>query len=408
MEISIKEVRSRNETRVKVLLQDFQPLFYPCLFITSNLLSRSPNTQQRFLQDLIIFINYLNAQKIDLEARLKVRPIAKYLDDAELSRFAQHAGWKKSVLDKIYSGVSVIPSGYEYVGAEQARSRMSNARAYLSFLYELLGDKQSSESAINWMSKRIAQKVKTAQPAWRRTTSEPKGLTSEQRDVLLLKLVPTSEDNPWPKSYSLRVRNQVIIFLALELGMRRSEILGLKLEDIDFEKNRISVLHRPNDPHDTRIDAPLIKTNERVLPVSVALMGMVAYYIKNCRCSLSARRHPYLLVTHARREGRPLAIKSIDSIFLRVEAAFPVLKGITAHTLRHDSVYQTLKLISDSMKDQAIEDKHERAQRILTYKFGWSDISEMPKLYGAKYWHEQAESFMLKRMEGLQSSAEKK
>ena len=394
MDLSLKECKLGNETRVKLLLQDSVPVYWPCLYILKKMRVRSPNTQQRFLSDLLVFFAWLKAESIDLEARLNRRPKSQYVSESELARFSSQAHWTKETLDKLFSGVRLHPAAYRQVGAPQAESRMITVKNYLCFLYEALGDSNDRLDQIKWMSKRMDLSIRESRPAWKRRPMEPKGLKPEQEAVLLSKLHPDSEDNPWPKSEAIRVRNYVIVLLLFNLGVRRGEMLGIKLVDIDYRQNRIQIIHRPNDPDDLRASEPGVKTDERKIPASEELMAIINRYIEKHRRLKRAKMHPYLFLAHGKAEGAPLSIKSVDAVFNTAKKAFPVLKGVTAHSLRHHDVYRTSKEISEQTKGLPIEDRMQIQQRVLTTKFGWSATSNMPDLYGQKYHQEEAEKAM--------------
>lgn len=401
MALSIKECKLNNETRVKLLLKDSVPVYWPCLYILKKMRVRSPNTQQRFLSDLLVFLSWLQAENIDLEFRLKQRPNPLYLSESELARFASQAHWTRETLNKLASGVKLHATAFRQVGASQAESRMITTKNYLSFLYEAMGLPDNRMEHILWMVKRIDLSIKESRPAWRRKPIEPKGLTVQQEDVLLNKLYPDSDDNPWPRSEALRVRNYLIVLLLFSLGIRRSEMLGIKLVDIDYRQNRIQIIHRPNDPDDPRLSEPGVKTNERKLPVTEQLMALINRYVEKHRGSKRAKTHPYLLLAHGKTEGAPLSIKSVDAVFNTAKKAFPVLNGVTPHSFRHHDVYKTVSMISEQTKGLPIEDRMQRERRVLTYKYGWSDTSDMPNLYGQKYHQEEADRAMELRNNNL-------
>ncbi|WP_199456786.1 MULTISPECIES: tyrosine-type recombinase/integrase [unclassified Marinobacter] len=401
MTLSIKEIRLGNETRVKLLLQDSVPVYWPCLFVLKKMRVRSPNTQQRCLSDLLVFFAWLKAEGIDLEERLKQRPKSQYLSEAELARFSSRAHWAKKTLDRLFSGVSLHSASYKQIGASQAESRLISAKKYLAFIYGALGSPADSFAAIIWMEERIDLSITESRPAWKRRPRESKGLTPEQEDVLLEKLHPDSSENPWPKSPALRVRNYLVILLLLSLGVRRSEMLGIKLSDIDYRHNRIQIVRRPNDPDDPRLSEPLVKTDERILPASEQLMAIINEYIEKHRSSKRAKTHPYLFLAHGKAKGAPLSIKSVDAIFNAAKQAFPVLKDVTPHTLRHHDVYRTIKTIYERTEGLPVEDRIQQERRVLTYKYGWSDTSEMPSFYGQKFYQEDADKAMEARNRGL-------
>ncbi|MDW7746374.1 site-specific integrase [Halomonas sp.] len=394
MTFSIKEFKLNDETRVKLLLQDSVPVYWPCLYILKKMRVRSPNTQQRFFSDLIIFLEWLSYKGINIEERLKKRPESVYLSEAELAEFSSQVHWKKDVLDKKHGGVRLHRSAYQQVSAFQSESRLATARNYLCFLYEALGHPDDRFDQIEWLVKRINLSIVQSKPSWKRRPMEPKGLTSEQERVLLNYLHPRSEQNPWPKSLAVRFRNYLIVIILYSLGVRRSEMLGIKLADVNYRDNRISIVHRPNDPDDPRAEEPNIKTNERKLPAPEYLMSLINEYIECYRKSKRAKSHPYLFLSHGRNEGAPLSIKSVDAVFNVAKKNFPILMSVTPHTLRHHDVYRTMKILKEETKDLPPEERESIFNRVCNFRYGWVDTSRMPGRYGQKFYQEEASEAM--------------
>ena len=52
------------------------------------------------------------------------------------------------------------------------------------------------------------------------------------------------------------------------------------------------------------------------------------------------------------------------------------------------------------------EDRTTKVQKVLTYAFGWSSESNMPSLYGAKFWKEEANKAMKKRSDKFKAIRE--
>ena len=66
-----------------------------------------------------------------------------------------------------------------------------------------------------------------------------------------------------------RLRNWLMFEVALELGIRRGELLKLRLDSLPrASDDGIRILRRPDDPHDSRAREPAVKTAERVIPAS--------------------------------------------------------------------------------------------------------------------------------------------
>ncbi|MCW8884052.1 MAG: site-specific integrase [Motiliproteus sp.] len=403
MDYSVKEAIISSATQF-VLLLDSVPVYYPNLYISREHRKRSPNTQKAILNHLTVFLEFLKYEEVkfdkdSLEKRLSLRPKPKYLEDGELSRFFALVHWsKKEVLDKKFAGIALHPNAYTAIGQETALKRCEVARDYIAFLYDQLGDDSSKEEAAAELKRRMKRKIKAVKPAWKRTKIEDfKGLTEEQRTLLYDKLAPDHPENPF-RSEAVRYRNYIMILLGLELGLRISEMLLIKLGDINYDRCTIDVV-RPPSGLDQRKPAPSLKTHERRLPASPLLLSFIQTYQREYRSLTQARKHPFLLVAHGRNKGAAFGLDGAADVFDTLSNTFPELSDLTAHVLRHDSVYTLLSQMTTELKGLSVEDRTQQVQKILTYAFGWKSTSDMPELYGAKFWHEQASEFFTQRQE---------
>lgn len=410
MAYQVVEIRL-NGGREKVLVQDQVPLYYPNLWVTHKYRNRSPNTQDKILRHIALFHQFLDSLSIDLISRLEQRPKAAYLTDSEISRFMVDAHLSKITLDKKYGGVSLLEKAYEFVGGAHAEQRCETVRDYLAFLYERLGDEVAQEDAARDLKKRFDRKIKAARPAWKRTrNNEIKGLTNEQRESLLEIAHPESHANPFTTE-AHKYRNYIIVLLGLELGLRRSEMLLIKLSDIMWHINQIAVVGLEDESIDPRKAGPRPKTNERMAPLTEQLAWAIRKYVDTYRRTnkrvSDAHKHPFLLLAHHRNEGQPMSIKAVDGLFNRLGETVPELKEVHSHLLRHDAVFTLLQSMKEKLDDLTPEDRTTHTQRVLTNAFGWNSESEMPGLYGAKYWQEEANKAMKKRSEKFKGIRDK-
>ncbi len=390
-----------NGARAKVLLKEQMPLYYPNLFATTELSTRALNTQKKYLDNIARLERFLEYESIDLIARLEQRPKSSYLTDDELSRFVSDAAFQKSTLEQKYAGVRLLPSAFEYVGRTHAQQRIEHARDYLKFLYEKLGDQSTQESACDYLVRRINRKVKAAKPSWKKKKlEEMKRLDQNQRERLLEVMHPDSAENPFANA-ALKLRNYIILLLGVDLGLRRSEMLLIKLKDIHWHSGELSVINLEDESIDKRPKAPQFKTHERQWKIGYDLEWALKDYVENYRVMQNglseAKTHPFLLVSHRRNEGRALSMNALDGVLTRVGAVVPELKFVHLHILRHDSVYTLLESMKDELEALTPEDRTTKVQKVLTYAFGWSEESNMPGLYGAKFWKEEADKAMKKR-----------
>lgn len=394
------------ETRVdgargKVLVQEHMPAYYPNLYVTLEQSGRALNTKHKYLEHIGVVEDFLVHESIDLIARLEERPKSRYLTDSEISRFVADAVLHKSTLDKKHTGLRLPPTAYKTVGRVHAQQRLETVRDYLKFLYEKLGDEATRYAAADDVERRLNRKIKAAKPAWKKIRNdEMKGLSNQERDRLLEIMHPESAENPFTNE-ALKLRNYIILLLGLDMGLRRSEMLLIKLGDIRWHSRQLSVVNLENEEIDPRTLAPQFKTHERMLEMGDDLIFILKKYVDSYRVSnggpSAAKKHPFLLVSHRRNEGRPLSIKALDGILPRVRKVAPELAHVHPHALRHDAVYTLLESMREELKILTPEDRTTKVQKVLTYAFGWSSESNMPSLYGAKFWKEEANKAMKKR-----------
>ena len=388
--------------RRKLLVRDGIPLFNPNLWISEHYPLNSEGTQKKYLGHLAMFEAFLENAKIDLSARLNKRPKSEYLLDHELAEFVSQACMASATLSHLYSGIKLLPAAYEYLSLETATQRIEIIRDYLVFLYRLLGDADTSRQAIGDVQRSLENKLDALKPSFkRRKVNEIKGLTDAQRNRLRDIMSPDSVENPFDQP-ALKFRNYIILQLGLHFGLRRSEMLLLKVEDIapkldDPSTFQLSVVDLEDPSIDPRKEAPKFKTHERMIAMPHWFASDIHTYIQEYRTG--ADKHPFLLVSHGRGGGSPLTIKGIDGVLKKVIGVAPELAGVSLHTLRHDAVYTMLASMEDELKVLTPEDKTTQVKKVLTWMFGWSPESNMPELYGAKYWHEVANEAALKRGE---------
>ncbi|MGO1690935.1 MAG: tyrosine-type recombinase/integrase [Halomonas sp.] len=392
-----------NAARRKLLVQDHTPVYYPNLYVTFELSGKALETKKKYLEHLAVFESFLAFSSIELISRIEQRPKSQYLTDSEIARFVSDAGFSKATLAKKYAGIRLHPIACEQVGKVHAKQRLEAVRDYLAFLYDKLGDHSMRYEAVDDVKRRFNRKIKAASPGWKKTRiDEIKGLTALERDRLLEVMHPESAENPFADE-SIKLRNYIILLLGLDMGLRRSEMLLIKIGDIQWHSRQLSLVNLEDESIDPRAMAPQFKTHERMLVMSDDLYEAISQYESKYRYrkthkgSSQARKHPFLLVAHRRNEGKPMSIKALDGVFPRVGEVAPELTHIHPHILRHDSVYTMLESMREELEKLTPEDRTTQVQKTLTWMFGWSPESNMPGLYGAKFWKVEADKAMKKR-----------
>jgi integrase len=211
----------------------------------------------------------------------------------------------------------------------------------------------------------------------------------------MLKVVdPHSPENPWTEEHA-RFRNALIIQWLDHLGLRRGELLGIRVSDIDFKKGTVKVQRRADDVHDPRRYQPNVKTRARVIPLSPSLQDATIAYIMNQRVNLTgARKHDFLFVSSD--SGSPLSIPSLAKVFRVLRSKCPDLPpSLSPHVLRHTWNDR----FSDEMEKQRVPEETEKKTR--SYLMGWSETSGMAATYTRRYIRKKAQQASLAMQESM-------
>ena len=123
-------------------------------------------------------------------------------------------------------------------------------------------------------------------------------------------------DNYNPELEFISLRNYTIVYLLYNTGIRRSELINLKDDSIDFSSSVIKVLGKRN--------------KERLVPLSDKLKEIISIYIGSKRKEFGEGA-PYLIVTDKGEKAYPNLIYRI--INKELEALTGAVKS--PHVLRH-------------------------------------------------------------------------
>jgi integrase len=190
-----------------------------------------------------------------------------------------------------------------------------------------------------------------------------------------------------------RIRNILMLRILYELGMRRGELLSLKLrnfhEGTAGEGPSLIVERNHHDEFDIRIHQPVAKTNGRVLKISCELEVMIKEYLYDYRSELPLSGlddEDFIFVNHRNgpRQGQPLSISSFDSALGDLKIKFQSLDGLHPHLLRHHWNWRYSKLPRAEGYTEA-SDMMDRC-----YLMGWAHNSESAKIYNLIHIMEEA------------------
>ena len=173
-------------------------------------------------------------------------------------------------------------------------------------------------------------------------------LETEEVNAIRNAIGPTQNEAGWkfPRVFAAetRFRNWLMFETALELGVRRGELLKLKISSIPRGTNTgIRVMRCPDDPQDTRALEPAVKTAERVVPAPRALLNYFNIYLTSPPpFGRSAGTSPYLFLTV---NGDPISLARADDIVEDISAHSGV--DISWHRLRHTWAEKMADLLCD-------------------------------------------------------------
>lgn len=185
-----------------------------------------------------------------------------------------------------------------------------------------------------------------------------------------------------------RFRNWLMFQTALELGLRRGELLKLRIDSLPRGQDDWIVVRRyPDDPLDSRPKEPAVKTSERIIRASDELRSALrAYYMTPPPLGRMRGNSIYLFVT---RTGAPLSLDRADDIIQTIGKISGV-QPLSWHRLRHTWAENTAKRLSNEPNwlDQ------------LMYLGGWSHPASV-SWYTKKFRQEQGNEALRKRQDGL-------
>ncbi|ABU71922.1 site-specific integrase [Vibrio campbellii] len=118
-------------------------------------------------------------------------------------------------------------------------------------------------------------------------------IPSDKFFYLLEIIRESSPENPFKSS---KLRNQLIMQILINTGVRVGAVLKLKVSDLidDWDNPRFLLTRTPNDPTDPRLERPSNKTKALSVSISSELMKLIKLYIQTVRTENPALRDPHI------------------------------------------------------------------------------------------------------------------
>lgn len=256
-------------------------------------------------------------------------------------------------------------------------TRCLHVRDYIEWRAEhSLQKRQGDDPLLGYSRHRLAEFMKNMMEFLPKPQSGTRqGITAEAERRLFEVIRPGHPENPFRAKN--QHRNQALILLYCQLGIRLSEALVLKGQDLDLHgpEPGLVVHRRADDPDDTRADPPLVKTASRLLPLSQELRGILLEWVTIHRADRDrypgAKKIPYVFVSA---RGTPLGKRSVSAM-LNLLAAMPGLEGLSAHPLRH----RWNDAFSELCDETNVPEEKEQSMRETL--MGWKKGSKMAQTY---------------------------
>ncbi|BCQ29274.1 hypothetical protein NK8_74640 (plasmid) [Caballeronia sp. NK8] len=206
-----------------------------------------------------------------------------------------------------------------------------------------------------------------------RLGSDRLSLTGPERETLLRVIDPATPDNPWTGEF-VRDRNRLLVTWGMGTGLRRGELLNLRIKLTDFNRCMADIVRQHDSKKDPRKYQPNPKTRERRIGISKELAHLTHEHVVKYRSKIrDARKHDFLFVANT---GAPLSMAAVSKIYRTLRNKHPGVGGnLSSHVLRH-----TWNEDFSEVADHAgLSEEDERRGRI--HAMGWSATSASAEHY---------------------------
>lgn len=333
------------------------PLLLPLRWVIWERLGRlATSTIVGDIRAISLFYQYCRLQGLDLENRLSA---AAVFSMAEIKGFAR---WLRCRKEGRMLGRETYNNYLGRVGA-YAGWATGRSHAYST-------DIEQARFALRAGAE--ISRLFTSEKVTGKSRKEHLGLTKEDTAKLLCLIEPDNDKNPFARDTAFG--NMVMVRLFFESGIRRGELLALRVDDLTINGSEalLRIVDRPDPEDDPRRTAPAVKTLERIIPLSSGMAHLLSRYERTVRRGV---RHPFLFVTP--RYKTPLSAVQVNNVFatLKENGGFGEL---TPHTLRRTFNDHLLEAaVSLGFTDTAI-------QQVQTWICGWTEQSKMPQIYAQR------------------------
>lgn len=169
------------------------------------------------------------------------------------------------------------------------------------------------------------------------------------------------------------IRNKVMLSLLYASGMRVSELVSTKLEQIHFDTGFIAIMGKGN--------------KERMVPIPQNVLDLIRFYLDTVYDKLLPKsavetRRVYLFPISYQKQLKPISRQQFWSLLKQLIKKSGIKKNISPHTLRHSLATHLLKKGASIRLLQALLG-HEQVTTVQIYTH--LEDSQLRKVYDKKH-----------------------
>jgi integrase len=387
MTFPIRSYIAKNGERFPLLFSSGaqgMPLFYPSAFVSRSLRTHFTHETQRAALDAIRRLcQWERDRGISLEERIFA---GKLMIASDADSLAEHVRSSRQGKKD------------EVICANKFNSHWFFICRYIAWLTdELLPNPNDADvrKLVEDQAARLKQKIikRAGSKARRRHQVLDEKLPDPVRRRLLSIFQDPLQGLSGLTYQGTRLRNVVMVRILYETGMRRGELLSLKIKNFieaSGGQSAYLVIERNHDDEfDRRINQPVAKTLGRSVPISEELECLLIEYRVNHRAELrnvGHRDRDFIFCVHTgRTQGQPLTVGGFNSVFDNFQTFFPDLgKSLHPHAFRHDWNYR----FSQHADEMGMSEDDEAEAR--EESMGWAHDSDMAKVYNLRHRREKA------------------
>lgn len=296
--------------------------YYVVEYVDQKIGIRSPSTLLNYVQDFKLFFEWLIAEGISEAIRIQDIPI----DVLENLKLIEAQGFVRFLERR-----DVKVSKNETKKAEKVS--INRKISALRSLFKYLTTQTENEDGEPYFYRNVMLKIevtKVKETLNSRASRISANIFHRDDDIKFIDFLKNNYENELPadskkKAYFKRDKERDVAILSLFLGsgIRVNELSNLRLRDLNFEMNQISVLRKGG-----KLDL--------VAVVPESMKDLKSYLaIRKDRYNASDEDFEYVFLTKIKKEPQPITNRTIESMVKKYSKAFTTNKSMSPHKLRH-------------------------------------------------------------------------